>query len=83
MSWYKKGTRHSYDNSFDRSYLISYRTGKLICMLVYSKKCTTCDDISTYNLPEGEEYYCPYNYHSSSSKEIEAGAVFDMVVQLW
>ena len=52
-------------------------------MLVYSKKCNTCNNIRKYNLPDDEEHDCPYNYRSGSSKAMEASAALDMVVSMW
>ena len=83
MGWQKKGTGHNYDSNSGHAYLIGCRTEKVIGMLVYSKKCNTCNNIRKYNLPDDEEHDCPYNYRSGSSKAMEASAALDMVVSLW
>ena len=51
-------------------------------MVVYSKICTACDNIATYNLLEDEEYNCPYTYRSGLSKAMETSVALDMVVSL-
>ena len=43
MGWQKKGTGHTYDSNSGHAYFIGCRSGKVIKMLVYSKKCTVCD----------------------------------------
>ena len=82
MGWQKKGTGHNYDSNSGHAYLIGCRTGKVVGMLVYSKKCAKCDTITKYGLPE-EEHDCPYNYRSGSSKAMEASAALELVIALW
>ena len=63
MGWQKKGTGHNYDSNSGHAYLIGCRTGKVVGMLVYSKKCTKCDNSTKYDLPD-EDHDCSYNYRS-------------------
>ena len=43
MGWQKKGTDHTYDSNSGHAYFIGCRSGRVIKILVYSKKCTVCD----------------------------------------
>ena len=78
----KKGTGRTYDSNSGHAYFIGCKSGRVIKMLVYSKKCTVCD----VSIAMGEEPMqhddCPRNYHTGSSKAMEASAAFEMVVEL-
>ena len=79
----KKVTRCNYDSNSGHAYLIGCRTGNVIGTLVYSQKCTTCNDIATFNLPEDKEHSYPYNHCSGLNKEMEDSAALNMVVAIW
>ena len=82
MGWQKKGTGHTYDSMSGHAYYIGVRGGKVICHIVYSKKCSVCD----VSIAMGEEPQqhddCPRNYRTGSSKAMEATAALDLILEL-
>ena len=82
MGWQKKGNGHTYDSNSGHAYFIGCRSGKVVRMLVYSKKCTKCDIAIAMGEEAMEHENCPRNYRTGSSKAMEASAAFDMVLQL-
>ena len=82
MGWQKKGTGHTYDSNSGHSYYIGCRSGKVIAMLVYSKKCTKCDVAIAMGEEPQDHEDCPRNYLTGSSKAMEASAALDLYLQL-
>ena len=82
MGWQKKGTGHTYDSNSGHTYYIGCRGGKVVSMLVYSKKCTKCDIALAMGEETMEHEDCVRNYRTGSSKAMEASAAPDMINQL-
>ena len=82
MGWQKKGTGHTYDSNSGHAYYIGCRGGKVVSMLVYSKKCTKCNIALAMGEETMEHKDCVRNYRTGSSKAMEASAALDMINQL-
>ena len=82
MGWQKKGTGHTYDSNSGHAYYIGVRTGKVVAMVVYSKKCTTCDIAIAMGEEPMDHDDCVRNYKTGSSKAMEASAALELIVIL-
>ena len=82
MGWQKKGTGHTYDSNSGHAYYIGVRSGKVIEMIVYSKKCTTCDIAIAMGEEPMEHDDCVRNYRTGSSKAMEASAALQLILNL-
>ena len=82
MGWQKKGTGHTYDSNSSHAYYIGCRSGKVVAMLVYLKKCTKCATAIAMGIDPEPHADCVRNYESGSSKAMEASAALDLILQL-
>ena len=70
MGWQKKETGHTYDSNSGNAYYIHVCSGKVIKIIVYSKKYTTCDiDITMGEEPMEHNYYV-WDYRTRLSKAV-------------
>ena len=82
MGWQKKGTGHTYDSNSGHAYYIGVRSGKVVAMIVYSKKCTTCDIALAMGEEPMDHEDCVRNYKTGSSKAMEATAALELIITL-
>ena len=82
MGWQKKGTGHTYDSNSGHAYYIGVRCQKVVCMVVYSKKCTVCDIAIAMGEEPMEHEDCVRNYRTGSSKAMEATAALELILDL-
>ena len=82
MGWQKKGTGHTYDSNSGHAYYIGVRSGKVVAMIVYSKKCTTCDIALAMGEEPMDHDDCVRNYKTGSSKAMEATAALELIINL-
>ena len=78
----KKGTGHTYDSNSGHAYYIGVRCGKVVGMVVYSKKCTVCDIAIAMGEEPMEHDNCVRNYRTGSSKAMEASAALQLILDL-
>ena len=79
MGWQKKGTGYTYDSNSGHAYFIGCCSGKVVSMLVYSKKCTKCDIAVAMGEEPMDHENCVQNYRTGSSKAMEASAALGMI----
>ena len=73
---------HAYDSNSGHAYYIDVWSGKVVEMIVYSKKFTTCDiDIAMGEEPVDHDD-CVQNYKTGLSKVMEASAALELVINL-
>lgn len=82
MGWKKKGTGHAYDSNSGHAYYIGARSGKVVAMIMYSKKCTTCDIAIAMGEEPMDHDDCVRNYKTGSSKGMEASAALELIINL-
>ena len=82
MGWQKKGTCHTYDSNSGHTYYIGVWSGKVVTMIVYSKKYTTCDIALAMGEEPMDHEDCVRNYKTGSSKTMEATAALELIITL-
>jgi len=79
-AWQKRSSGNRYDSLSCHAALVGKFTRKPVLLVVYSKKCGTCD-----RTPDGEdppEHVCPCNV-DCSSKAMEPKAGLQLLTELW
>jgi hypothetical protein len=79
-AWQKRSSGHRYDSLSCHAVLVGEHTRKPIALVVFSKKCSTCDRAGDgEDVPEHE---CPCNV-DCSSKAMEPRAGLQLLINVW